>query len=188
MHEDGLVRLATERLVLRDIVETDWRGVHEFATDPEVYRFLHWRPSKRGQVKDWVREVITRQAERPRKEYRLVVALGESERLIGSCGLEIEGSRTAALVFMLHSEFRGRGYAGEAVEALLDFGFNTLRLHRVYAVCDTRNAASAAVMEKLGMRREGLHVEHSLLGGEWSDVFSYAILSREWKERRDENR
>ena len=188
MHDDGLVRLAGERLVLRDIRQSDWRGIHEFAADPDVYRYLHWRPTRRGHVKDWVREVVARQSERPRKEYRLVIELPDSERPIGSCGLDLEGGRTAALVFLLHSGFRGRGYATEAVAVLLDFAFGTLRLHRVYAVCDTRNGASAAVMERLGMRREGLHVEHSLLGGEWCDVFSYAILSREWKERKDENR
>ena len=61
------------------------------------------------------------------------------------------------LGWVLHPDFQGRGYAREAAGAVLDFVFETLHPHRVQAFLDARNAASAALCERLGMRREATH-------------------------------
>lgn len=68
----------------------------------------------------------------------------------------------------------------EAVAAILKFGFSELNLHRIWATCDTRNVASARVMEKLGMRREAHYVKDAWEKGAWRDSFLYAILNEEW--------
>jgi len=73
-------------------------------------------------------------------------------------------------------------YATEAARALLTFGFGQLRLHRIFATCDPANTASARVLEKIGMQREGLLREHEWVKGRWRDSFLYAILDHEWKK------
>ena len=62
-------------------------------------------------------------------------------------------------------------------------GFELLGLHRIIARCDARNGASARVMERLGMRREGHLVENEFIKGEWTDELLYALLEQEWRSR-----
>ena len=89
--------------------------------------------------------------------------------------------RTYEIGWVLNRRYHGSGYAMEAAVALLRYGFETLRLHRVIATCQPENVASWRVMEKLGMRREA-HFRKCIARGEatWWDEFVYAILAEEW--------
>ena len=62
----------------------------------------------------------------------------------------------------------------------MGLGFGTLELHRIFATCDVRNVASARVLEKVGMRREGHLREDSCMRGQWRDSYVYGILEHEW--------
>ena len=86
--------------------------------------------------------------------------------------------------WVLHPDFQGRGFAREGAGALLDFMFETLNPHRVHAMLDARNAASAALCERLGMRREATLLEEEYNDGEWQDTAVYGILRREWAAAR----
>ncbi len=88
--------------------------------------------------------------------------------------------RSAALTYCLHEAAWGHGYATEAAGALLRWAFDTLDLNRVQAEADTRNAASARVLEKLGFVREGTLREDCVVNGEVSDSWVYGLLRREW--------
>jgi RimJ/RimL family protein N-acetyltransferase len=94
-----------------------------------------------------------------------------------------EADRTAELGYVFHPDHGGRGLATEAAAAVLDWGFNELRLQRVYARCHSGNAASARLMSRLGMRQEARHVESYLFRGEWADSLVFAVLAREWRAR-----
>ncbi len=85
------------------------------------------------------------------------------------------------LVTVFSRGFWEKGYATEASRALMDFGFAELGLHRIFATCDPANTASAHVLEKLGMKREGRLREHKWSKGKWRDSFLYAMLEQEWK-------
>jgi ribosomal-protein-alanine N-acetyltransferase len=76
---------------------------------------------------------------------------------------------------------RHRGYATEAARVLLRWAFGTLDLNRVQAQTDTRNLASARVLEKLGFVREGTLREDCVVNGEVSDSWVYGLLRREWQ-------
>ena len=73
-----------------------------------------------------------------------------------------------------------QGYAQEAARALMDAGFREIGLQRIFATCDQRNKASARVMERLGLRREGAFRLSKYIQGEWCDEFLYAILAEEF--------
>ena len=75
----------------------------------------------------------------------------------------------------------GNGYATEAAKALAASGFGQLGMHRIYAHCDVDNVASARVLEKAGMQREGLLRQHMLIRGRWRDSYLYAALEDEWQ-------
>ena len=82
--------------------------------------------------------------------------------------------RTREIGWSIHPDYQGKGYASEAAAALLEYGFKRLNLHRVVATCDTRNAASMRVMEKIGMHCEGTLRKCLFLKGEWIDERLYA--------------
>lgn len=79
---------------------------------------------------------------------------------------------------------QGRGFATEAVIALLDYLFHTRGKHRVAAGCDPRNLASVALLKRVGMRLEAHHIRSAWWKGEWTDEFLYASLVNEWSARR----
>jgi RimJ/RimL family protein N-acetyltransferase len=80
--------------------------------------------------------------------------------------------------YLIAPAAQGRGYATEAAQALLDFGLTGGGLHRITATCDPENAASARVLEKIGMTREGRLRDHFLIRGAWRDRLLYAKLGQ----------
>jgi ribosomal-protein-alanine N-acetyltransferase len=177
------IALLTERLLLRDFVEADWRAVHLYGSDPDVVRFMPWGPNSEEDTKAFVARALSAQADSPRTKHELAVVLREEGRLIGGCGIRVSGpaDRRADMGYCLHSGFWGKGYATEVAEALLAFGFDRLALHRIIATCDVGNAASARVLEKVGMRREAYFREDSWIRGVWRDSYLYAVLEDEWR-------
>ncbi|WP_246456107.1 GNAT family N-acetyltransferase [Nocardioides mesophilus] len=114
---------------------------------------------------------------------RLAIVRGDDGTFIGWCSLSRwnPGFRSASLTYCLDHSAWGRGYATEAVGALLHWGFDTLGLNRVQAETDTRNLASARVLQKLGFVREGMLREDCVVNGEVSDSWVFGLLSREWR-------
>lgn len=88
--------------------------------------------------------------------------------------------RSASLGFCLTQAAWGQGFATEAARAVLQWAFDALDLNRVQAECDTRNAASARVLEKLGFVREGTLREDCIVNGDVSDSWVYGLLRRDW--------
>jgi RimJ/RimL family protein N-acetyltransferase len=91
-----------------------------------------------------------------------------------------ETHRQGEIGFVLHPDHQGKGYASEAARAMLRLGFEQLDLHRVIGRCEARNDASARLMERLGMRREGHLVENEWVKGEWQSELVFAMLAAEW--------
>ena len=75
----------------------------------------------------------------------------------------------------------------QALEAVIDFAFNTLELHRIEADVDTENASSLGLLEKLGFRREGLFRERWFVYDEWQDSVMLGLLKQEWLANRSED-
>ncbi len=125
-----------------------------------------------------------RRAERhPRTIYHLAIILRATDRLFGGCRIQIRNPAggDGDIGYVLARDAWGQGFATEAARALIAFGFDRLALHRIWATCDVDNVASARVLEKLGMRREG-HLRQSVRRrGEWRDCYLYAILEPEWR-------
>ena len=174
--------LQTERLVLRPFRESDYEDVHAYASDPEVTRYTSFGPNSPEETMDFLRRTAESRLQDPRTDYGFAIALRESGRVIGGTGLHhLEHEpRIAELGYVLHRDFWGQGYAAEAARAVIDFGFNHLGLHRIYARYHPENRASARVMEKLGMKFEGVLRESTFIKGAWWDFGQYAILSHEW--------
>jgi [ribosomal protein S5]-alanine N-acetyltransferase len=174
--------LRTERLLLRDFTEHDWPAVLAYQRDPRYLRFYPWTERTEEDARAIVRRFLNWQQEQPRRRFQLAITLdGE---VIGNVGVRrIEaGSRVADIGYELAPALWGQGYATEAAQAILHWGFEELDLHRVGAHCIADNAASARVLEKVGMQREGVLREHEHFKGRWWDVLLFGLLRREWEQ------
>lgn len=175
------MRLTTERLILREFVEDDWPAVLVYQRDPRYLRYYHWTERTAADVRAFVQMFVEQQRASPRAKYQLAVTLKEDGRLIGNCGVRLEspGALQADIGYELNPDYWGRGYASEAAQAVVDYGFSQLGVHRIWASCLADNAASARVLEKLGMRLEGRLRENEYFKGRWWDTLIYAILVHE---------
>jgi RimJ/RimL family protein N-acetyltransferase len=178
--------IRTERLVLRPFTEADLEDVLSYQSDPEVVRFLLYGVRDAAEVRAWLRE---RAAETELTDEGQTLALGvewpAAGRLIGQVNLRWRSreSRQGEVGYTFNSAFHGKGLATEAVTAVLRLGFEGLGLHRVYGECDALNRPSAALMERLGMRREAHFKGDFWFKGRWSDSLIYGMLEDEWADR-----
>ncbi len=179
------VVLRTDRLLLRPFEESDLPSVHRYASDPTVVNFVEWGPNTEEESAAFIRRAAARVREEPCLKYELAVVLISEDELIGGCGLRIrsESNGEAEVGYCLNRKYWGRGYATETALALLRFGFDELKLHRIYAVCDSENKASARVLSKIGMVQEGYLHELKLVRGHWRDHLLFAVLEQHHRNR-----
>ncbi|GAH68145.1 unnamed protein product [marine sediment metagenome] len=181
--------ITTGNLILREFIKEDWQAVHEYASDPEVVHYMDWGPNTEKETRDFIERAMASYGETPRCDCQFAVILQEKDRLIGACGLHVSNRdhREGWIGYCFNRHYWKKGYATEAARRLLTFGFEKLKLHRIFATCDPQNRGSVSVLEKVGMRREGWLREHKWVKGKWRDSFLYAILNDEWKTGRDDS-
>lgn len=181
-----MVTIQSRRLTLRELNKNDLQEVHSYASDPEVVRYMDWGPNTKEETKAFIRRTLSSQKDEPRHKFTLAITLKREGSLIGGCGLNITSlkDKVGWLGYCLNRHFWHRGYATETAEALIEFGFQKLGLHRLSATVDPNNIASQRVLEKIGMQREGHLREHRWTKGEWRDSLVYAILENEWKKKK----
>lgn len=173
--------LHTDRLTLRRFGDSDAEALWALHSDAHVLRFWDsapWTDPARAQ-----RFLETcRRMEDEGTGVRVVMERSSDGEFVGWCTLNDRNPdfRSAKLGYCLAEAGWGQGYATEAARALLAWAFETLDLNRVQAECDTRNPASARVLEKLGFTLEGTLREDCVVDGVVSDSWVYGLLRREW--------
>ncbi len=173
--------LQTERLVFRELVESDWRMVHDYASLEVVCRYQPWGPNTVEETKTFVSEVLTDHKKNPRTRFMFAVVSKEDDRLIGAIELKIGDFQNGEIGYIIHPDYWGRGIATEAAKQMVNIGFEHFRLHRIQATCDPNNIASSKVLEKIGMSKEGILRENILIKSGWRDSAVYSVLETENK-------
>ncbi|HUN88169.1 MAG TPA: GNAT family protein [Terriglobales bacterium] len=113
------------------------------------------------------------------------IFLQPDEQLCGGAGLTVDQNHNRAEIgYWVGVPFWGQGIASEAARELMRYGFEDLKLHRIYAVCYTGNDASIRILEKFGMKHEGHSRQHFRKWGEYRDAENYGILADEWRAGR----
>jgi RimJ/RimL family protein N-acetyltransferase len=178
--------IETERLLLRPIdPDRDIDAMHAYLSREDVCAYIPSVPSSREQVVEQYRDPNRRRSTltEPKQAMRVAVVLRETGELIGDVMLFWRSGehRAGEVGYVFNPDHHGRGYATEAVRALLRLGFDGLGLHRITGRIDQRNPASAAVLTKVGMRQEAVLVENEWFKGGWSTEVDFAILEQEWR-------
>lgn len=174
--------LHTARLRLRPFNDSDADALFALHSNAYVLRFWDAPPwGERSRADQFV--TTCREIAEAGTGTRLAVDRVSDGAFIGWCSLTRWNSiyASASMGYCFDDAAWGRGYATEAARALLQWAFDTLQINRVQAEADTRNAASARVLEKLGFVREGTLREHCVVNGEVSDSWVYGLLRRDWQ-------
>ncbi len=171
-------RISTERLILRKPVMQDAAVIFEtYAQDPEVTRYLPWRPhSGLPQTIEFLTGCVD--AWKGEQRFPYVMTIKEGNILIGMIDLRVNGFK-ADVGYGIGKAWWGQGFTTEALSGIIHWALAQDLIFRVEATCDVDNLASARVMEKAGMQKEGtLHrwIVHPAISPEPRDSFLYAVV------------
>ena len=195
--------IETPRLKLRQFKKSDLETFYLFRNDPEVARYQSWRlPYSFASAVRFVNEhsssrrrstalLLEEPQARPSAGDHVQIAIENKAtgELIGNVCFHFreDDARQGTIGYTLARKHWGKGYAQEAVSALLDeYVFNERKwnLHRLVAECDVENNASWRLLERLGFRREAHCVENNFVDGRYTSDYQYGILAREWRRMR----
>ena len=172
--------LTTDQLTLRPLTLADTQDVFEYRSDKITNVYQGWIIDKQEEVQEFI-EGLTSEFNKAGTWYQLGIVETESAKLIGDMGLHFIDEKQCELGITLRADRHGKGYATEAMRAVISYLFDTLNKHRITAALDPRNIGSAKLVERLGFRKEAHHIKSYFLNGEWADDVVYAILKEEWQ-------
>jgi [ribosomal protein S5]-alanine N-acetyltransferase len=172
-------------MVMRDLFLGDLSDVHFLLTRPETDKYNTLGiPGTVRRTEFLLNEWIIAQTEDPRMLFVFALENRNNNHWMGLIGLQLREPkfRSAEVWFKIIPANWGDGFATESLKRILIFAFLELNLHRVEAGCAIENIASARVLEKAGMQREGVKRKILPIRGEWADANSYAILEEDFKK------
>lgn len=176
--------IETERLILRKMRADDAADMFEYAARKDVTEYLTWYPHPdKAYTRDYLEYLGTKYRTGDFFDWAITLKK-ENGKMIGTCGFtSFDFANDGAEVgYVLNPEYRGQGLVPEALLAVLEFGFNNLLLHRAEAKYIVGNDASRRVMEKVGMKFEGIKREGMLIKGNFRDIGVCSILKDEFYE------
>jgi len=178
--------LVTNRLILEDLNENDLVHIQSIANDRKIMKYVFIWLENNEQINDFFQYAISESRKQNRSGYILAVRVKSTFDFAGFLLLEIDTDQptTAEVGCILRPQFWKSGYATEVLQTLLLFGFDTLKLHRIYGKCDELNLASAHVLEKCGLIYEGTIREHVWLRDHWRSTRYYGMLINEYQKER----
>jgi RimJ/RimL family protein N-acetyltransferase len=174
--DTGFEPIQTERLRLRRSSPEDAETISAYRSNPEVHRYQGWERTDPGGIRAEIEEMAGRMPGEPGGWVQLSVEEREGGRLVGDVGLSpAEGEQGVIKVgYTVSPPFQGRGYATEAVAALVGYAFDRLGADVVRAYASANNLPSIRVAEKVGMRLAD-RIEHRYAGEVWYGV-RYELL------------
>lgn len=177
-------QMNTKRLIIRQFKPDDWKDLYEYLSNSEV---VLYEPYDIYNKEDCIKEAEWRAQDESHRFW--AVCLRDSNKLIGHVYFaqsEPAKFRTWEIGYVFNPKFYGHGYATEACERILQYGFQENDVHRIVAGVNVKNKASWKLLERLSMRREAHMLRNAFFrktsDGEaiWHDSYRYAILSSEY--------
>ena len=172
----------TLRLRARPFGNADVEPFVAYRAHPDVERYQSWSDFTLAEGRALVESMQGLRPGVPGQWYQFALEERAGAALVGDLAFKVNASepREAEVGFTLAPAYQGMGYATEALRGLLGYAFGTLMLHRTMAVTDALNAPAAALLERVGMRREAHFHENVFFKGAWGSEFVFAMLDHEW--------
>ena len=170
--------ITTSRLILRMFQKSDAADVARLCNNYNIFKNTLYLPYP-YRIEDallWMESHLENYE--TSKSYEFAVTDKENGELFG--GIALSNSQRfnhGEITYWIGEEFWGRGYATEAAEALVQFAFSEKKYHKVFARCFGSNPASGRVLQKLGMREEGILIDHVIKENRYEDLVHYGIIN-----------
>lgn len=180
----SMPEISTDRLILRRMTMKDAQDIFEYSRDPEVARHVLWTAQKHiSEAKEYVRYMTKRYRDDLPSSWGIIDK--ESGRLVGTIGYMAfsEENASVEIGYSLARWLWGKGLATEALRAVIDYTFEAMDINRIEAQHELTNPSSGRVMEKCGMKKEGILRQRLYNKGKFVDVALYSILredKRQW--------
>lgn len=178
----------TNRLHIRPVKSNDNKAIFNYRSDAEMHRYLSLIPQTVEDVSDFISKTSV-EINIPGTWFQFVIIEQETDTLIGDIGIHFletdPGNSQAEIGYTLDKHYRGKGYATEALTAIIDYLIKDLNKHRIIASIDPTNSDSIRLIERLGFRKEAHFIKSLFFHGEWVDDLIYAILAAEWKNNKN---
>ena len=173
----------SDRLIIRPLGPSDLTRHFELFSNPDVVRYLYEEPMDLEEARAHLSRRSITDLPVEGSWINFGVEVQGNGVLVGELGLGLISAEHAhcEIGYVFDPAFAGHGYATEGAALMVELAFSVLGVHRVSGRLDARNVSSARVLERLGMRREGHHVENEFVKAEWTDELVYAVLDSEWR-------
>lgn len=174
--------LETERLVLREIVHTDAKDLYRIFSDRETMQYWSCRPFTSVDQASKLIDSMAKQAQAGSAIHWGITLRGDG-RLIGKCGYNEwrKAHRRGDVSYIIAREYWGKGMVGEALSAVINYGFDHMNLHSIEAGVTPGNDGSTRMLERLGFHLEGHLRESFLVEDAFVDSLIYSLLRKEWQ-------
>ena len=185
------IYLETERLILRDYIESDFEDYYRLKSDTKTMYYLQdIQLHSVEEAKEDFANVLADMKSHERKFYFLHIELKESREQIGSIGYTVTDhppvGKLVHLGYFTYPKFWGNGYTSEAMKKVLEFAFTQNGVYRITTGCLAENKASEKVMLKNGMIKEAEHKDYEWHDGKMKTRLEYRLLKNEWKNTNNE--
>ncbi|MEZ9231434.1 GNAT family N-acetyltransferase [Vibrio amylolyticus] len=177
-----MFQLATPNLIIRDMRFSDEADFVALSQDTKYQRFYEESDCTPEKYKELTHLFVEQSLETPRKAFQLAIEHKQSGQFIGIVCLRLEENQQASMGCGMSREYQGSGLIKEAALALVDYGFTTLKVHRIYAETISKNRSAIKLCQSLGMRQEAHFKEHRFFKNQWWDTIVLAVLRSEWQE------
>lgn len=174
----GMVFLEGDEASLRTIEEEDIEFLRDGVNHPEVRAYIG---NRRPQNFEDEQEFFEEQVCGGETVDLLISNEGERLGIISLMPQGDEAEKLAEIGIWIHPEHQGKGYGAEASRLLVEYAFNELNYHKLYARVSGDNQASQKVWEKLGFNKEGVLRDHTFMQGEYKNVVYYGVVEGEWQ-------
>ncbi len=161
---------------LREFTTDDLDAVAAIVGDDRVSTFMSFDSRTREQAATMLDGILERAKAEPRTEFYLAIEPAAGGPAVGTIRLAFSGVRASKLGYMIDADHWGNGYATDAVRTMIKFAWEVLDLHRITAAVGPQNAASLAVVKRVGMAYEGRLRDHVFTNGDWRDSLLYSVL------------
>ena len=182
-----MIKLFTERLLIRDYVFDDLNNHHRLLSDATVMYYLQdIKTESIKESKENLYKVINDQGSSERELYHFVIEIKNTNEFIGGIGYTVSDNtpfgKLVHMGYFLLKDYWNKGYTTEALKRVMEFAFSENNVYRIHTGCLKENIYSEKIMQKCGFIKEAEFIEYVFHDGKFKDRVEYRMLKNEWKQ------
>lgn len=176
----------TERLKIRSLETKDLVEFHTYRSNPEVTKYQGFDVMTIQQAREFIIDNSLKSFGKPGEWVQYGIENKETKLLIGDCAIKLDAydPRIAEIGITISHVEQKKGYAKETLLGILNYLFDVKNMHRVVEIVDVENVASINLLKSTGFREEGHFIENIFFKGKWGSEFQYAMLKKEWDQKK----